>query len=80
MKPVLAGLSAKMNGFAGQTGVYDMFEKEMNDSLLVLYESGLYEQAAKMAEQAIQLCERSYGSDSGPFNDKFALPRSILIR
>ena len=80
MKPVLAGLSAKMNGFAGQTGVYDMFEKEMNDSLLVLYESGLYEQAAKMAEQAIQLCERSYGSDSGPFNDKFALPRSILVR
>lgn len=80
MKPVLAGLSAKMNGFAGRTGVYDMFEKEMNDSLLVLYESGLYEQAAKMAEQAIKLCERSYGSDSGPFNDKFALPRSILIR
>ena len=39
MKPVMAGLCAKMNGFAGQTGVYDMFEKEMNDSLLVLYES-----------------------------------------
>jgi CHAT domain-containing protein len=80
MKPVLAGLSAKMNGFAGRTGMYDMFDKEMTDSLLVLYESGRYEQAAEMAEQALKLCQRSYGSDSGPFNEKFALPRAILIR
>ena len=79
-QPVLAGLSAKMNGFAGRTGVYDMFAKEMSDSLLVLYEAGYYSEAAKMAEQAIKLCERTYGSDAGPFNEKFALPRAILIR
>lgn len=79
-QPVLAGLSAKMNGFAGRTGVYDMFAKEMSDSLFVLYEAGYYKEAAEMAKQALKLCERTYGSDAGPFNEKFAFPRAILIR
>ena len=80
MKPTLTALSAKMNGFAGQTGIYDVFNKEMADSLLVLYESGRYKQAAEMAEKAIKLCQRSYGSDSGLFKLKSALPSAILIR
>jgi CHAT domain-containing protein/tetratricopeptide (TPR) repeat protein len=80
LNPVLDALSAKMNGFAGRTGVYDMFAKEMTDALLVLFESGRYEQASKMAESAIELCERTYGGDSGPFNEKFAVPRAIQIR
>ena len=59
----------------------EMFEKEMTNALLVLFESGRYEEAAKMAKKAIELCERVYGSDDGGvFFMHFEIPRAILIR
>lgn len=81
LNPFIDALSKRMNASDVKlTGMYDLFETEMTNALLVLFESGRYEQAAKMAEKAIELCDRSYGGDGRPFNQKFSLPRAILIR
>ncbi len=81
LNPFIEALSKRMNASDVKlTGMYDLFETEMTNALLVLFESGNYEKAAKMAEKAIELCDRSYGGDGRPFNQKFSLPRAILIR